>query len=533
MKDGSPNRAALPWRAIVSCLLVLLPAGCTGPLEYIRNGFKVGPNYKRSPAPVARDWIDADDVRIRRESPDLSHWWTVFNDPALNGLVVEAYRQNLTLREAGFRVLEARATLGIAIGSFFPQTQNMNGDYTRRGVSEAVANRVATPERWFSQWDYGFNLAWEIDFWGRFRRAIEAADASLDASVENYDDVLVTLLGDLGRSYVRLRTLEQQIAYLRTNVELQRIALGIAQARFKGGQATELDPDQAESILAQTEAMIPQLQAEHRIENDRTCTLLGIPPEELLKRIGEGAIPTAPVEVAVGIPAELLSRRPDVRRAERQAAAQCAEIGVAESALYPTISLVGTFGWSAQYLRDLFNDQAFRGAIAPSFTWNILNYGRLLNNVRFQDATFLQLVTAYQNTVIKAGAEVENGLARFLYGQLRARYQAQSVQAALKAVQVAIAQYKGGLTDFNRVALLEQDLVTQQITLAAARGEIARGLVDTYEALGGGWQIRCAPGPPPDPAAPPAPAGTAPAPAPLEQLPLPKPLPAADDKVAK
>ncbi len=531
MEDRSPTRAAQarwsrPRRLAAIGFLALLPAGCTGPLEYIHNGFKVGPNYKRSPAPVARDWIDADDVRIRRDSPDLSHWWTAFNDPALTALVAEAYRQNLTLREAGFRVLEARAQLGIAIGNFFPQTQNMQGDYTRKGVSVTVANRVATPQRWFSQWDYGYNLAWELDFWGRFRRAIEAAEDSLDASVENYDDVLVVLLGELARSYVRLRTLEQQIAYVRTNVELQKIALGIAQARFKGGQATELDPDQAESILAQTEALIPQFEAEHRVENDLMCTLLGIAPEELLKRIGQAPIPTVPVEVAVGIPAELLSRRPDVRRAERQAAAQCAEIGVAESALYPAISLVGTFGWSAQHLRDLFNDQSFRGTIGPAFTWNILNYGRLLNNVRYQDAAFLALVTAYQNTVVKAGAEVENGLARFLYGQLRARAQAESVAAAERAVKVAIAQYKGGLTDFNRVALLEEDLVRQQITLAEARGEIARGLADTYQALGGGWQIRCAPGSVVGPGVPPAPAANPTPAAPAEQLPLPRPLPA-------
>jgi NodT family efflux transporter outer membrane factor (OMF) lipoprotein len=497
--------------------------GCTSPLEYVRNGFKVGPNYKRSPAPVANDWIEASDPRVRMESPDLSHWWAVFNDPTLTRLVTTAYRQNLTLREAGFRILQARAELGIAVGNFFPQTQNMQGDYTRKGVSVAVANRIATPQRWFSQWDYGFNVAWELDFWGLFRRAIESADDALDASVEDYDYVLVTLLGDVARNYVRLRTLEQQIAYVRTNVELQKITLDIARARFKGGQATELDVDQAESILDQTQALIPFLQVEHRLVNDQLCILLSIAPEELLQTIGEGPIPTAPVEAVVGIPAELLVRRPDVRQAERLAAAQCAQIGVAEAALYPHLSLVGTFGWSAQHLRDLFNDQAFRGTIGPSFTWNIFQYGRLLNNVRFQDAKFLELVTAYQQKVVQAGAEVENGLGRFLYSQLRARHQAGSVAAAEKAVKVALAQYKGGLIDFNRVSLLEQNLVQQQNTLAESRGEIARGLVDTYHALGGGWQIRCAPGEVTGPAAPAAPATPT---SPLEALPAPKPLPA-------
>src|SRR5262245_48807373 len=186
-----------PRRWVLQGTLALSLCGCTRLNDYVPHHRKVGPAYKRPPAPVAPLWIDADDVRVRSREADDSHWWTVFNDAALNDLVQSAYQQNLTLREAGYRVLEARAQLGIAIGDFFPQTQVMNGDFTRRGVSVNVANRIATPQRWFSQWDYGFGLAWELDFWGRFRRAIEAADASLNASVEEYDDVLVTLIGDV------------------------------------------------------------------------------------------------------------------------------------------------------------------------------------------------------------------------------------------------------------------------------------------------------------------------------------------------
>src|SRR5262249_23835320 len=207
----NPGSAVLCLGLLFAMLASL--AGCTTLGEYVHNGFKVGPNYKRPPAPVAERWIDADDKRVRSEEGDDSHWWTLLNDPILNDLVQTAYRQNLTLREAGFRVLEARAQLGIAIGTFFPQTQVMNGDYHGKGVSINVANRVATPQRWFSQWDYGFALGWELDFWGRLRRAIEAAEDSLDASVEGYDDVLVTLIGDVASAYVQIRTLQQQIAY--------------------------------------------------------------------------------------------------------------------------------------------------------------------------------------------------------------------------------------------------------------------------------------------------------------------------------
>src|SRR5262249_41433340 len=198
--------------------LVLLTAsvcGCTSFQDYLRNGFKVGPNYGRPPVPVAGQWIDAADVRVRKESPDLAHWWSVFNDPVLNSLIDSAYRQNITLREAGFRVLQARATLAIAIGGLFPQQQDVFGAYTRHVVSKKTANSSFLSQRFFSQWDTGFNLAWEIDFWGRFRRAVESADASLDASVENFDDVLVTLLGDVADAYVQIRTFQAQIELAR------------------------------------------------------------------------------------------------------------------------------------------------------------------------------------------------------------------------------------------------------------------------------------------------------------------------------
>jgi NodT family efflux transporter outer membrane factor (OMF) lipoprotein len=478
--------------ALFAAAVLSLP-GCTTLSEYIHNGFKVGPNYGRPPAPVAQHWIDANDKRVRSEAEDDSHWWTVFNDPVLNDLVRVGYAQNLTLREAGFRVLQARATLGIAVGELFPQDQFMTGDYTRRGVSENVANRIATPQRWFSTWNYGFGLAWELDFWGRFRRAIEAADDSLDASVEDYDDVLVTLIGDVAANYVRYRTLEQQLAFARENVKLQTDILNIATARFKGGQTSKLDVNQAQSNLSSTQTLIPQLEISIRETNDKLCILLGIPAEDLRNRLGQAPIPTAPPSVAVGIPADLLRRRPDVRRAEREAAAQCARIGVAEADFYPQISLNATFGWSAKEFKDWFAHGSFRGSVGPAFNWEILNYCRILNNVRVQDAHFQELVSHYQQTALRANAEVEDGLARFLKAQEEVRFAAESVTAQETSVKEAVTQYNNGLTDFNRVAVIEDQLVTRQNQLAQAQGDIALGLIQVYRALGGGWQIRCAP----------------------------------------
>src|SRR6185369_17070948 len=186
-------------------------------------------------APVANDWIDSASSHVQPATADISQWWSAFNDPVLTSLVETSARQNLSLREAGFRVLQARAQLGFARGNMFPQTQTMNGDYYRESISRNAANRSFVGTRYFDQWDYGFNLAWELDFWGRFRRTIESADDNLDASVENYDDVLVTLLGDVASNYVTIRTLEERIKLARANVDLQRRTLEIAEARFRGG----------------------------------------------------------------------------------------------------------------------------------------------------------------------------------------------------------------------------------------------------------------------------------------------------------
>jgi|HubBroStandDraft_6_1064221.scaffolds.fasta_scaffold61919_2 NodT family efflux transporter outer membrane factor (OMF) lipoprotein len=500
-KQGPRAKRSPSARYLKSGIIAaVLTVGCTGPREYVHNGFKVGPNYCKPPAAVAETWIDANDHRVRQETADISRWWLVFNDPVLNGLIQDAYGQNLTLREAGFRVLQARAQLAIAIGNFFPQSQFASGSFTQNTLSTKTANNllgigkelnVPGLQRNYPQWNYGFSLAWELDFWGRFRRAIESNEASLDASVADYDDVLVTLLGDVATNYIQYRTLEQQIDYSRFNVELQRQTLTIVEARFHAGTTSELDVRQSRSTLAQTEATIPELEISLRQTANRLCILMGIPSLDLQPRLGKAPIPTAPVDVAVGIPADLLSRRPDIRRAERTAAAQCAQIGVAEADFYPAISIDGTIGYAAEQFPQLFSQGAFQGTIGPSFQWKILNYGRILNNVRLQKAKFEELVTAYQQSVLNANQEAENGLVTFLRAQVRTRLQSDSVDEAQKAVALGLVQYKAGTVDFTRITQLEQNLVLQQNTLAQARGEIAEGLIQTYRALGGGWEIRC------------------------------------------
>lgn len=494
-RDGElmtrPDRRAQWSRRAFMASLAVTATGCsTSVKQYVNNGFKVGVNFGRPPTAAAEHWIDANDQRVRSEYGDDSHWWQVFNDPVLNNLVTTAYEQNLTLKQAGLRVLEARYQLGFAKGTLFPQQQDMVGGYSRRAVSLQNPNAFATPTRYFSIYSLGFNLAWELDFWGRFRRAIEAADDALDASIEAYDDVLVTLISDIASNYVKYRTSEQELVYIRTNVGIQQETYDIALARFNGGQATELDVDQAQSNLSQTRSEVANREINLRTASNQLCILLGIPTEDLSTLLGLGPIPTAPSEVALGVPADLVRRRPDVRQQERIAAAQCAEIGIAESDFYPAISILGSIGYSSRNFQDMFSQLAFNGAIGPQFQWKILNYNRIRNNVGFQNAKFEEFVAGYQNAVLNAHVEVENGLVKFLWQQQRAKDLAESVDAAEKAVKVAVTLYKAGATDFNRVALLQQNLVTQQILLALSQGEIAQGLIEVYKALGGGWQLR-------------------------------------------
>ncbi len=441
---------------------------------------------------MAEQWIDSADKRVRSDSDNLAGWWTVLNDPVLNQLMVSAYGQNLTLREAGYRVLAARAQLGIAVGAFFPQSQTATGAFDRFGIGD----------NFFSQWNFGFNLAWELDFWGRFRRAIQSAGANLDASVFDYDDVLVTLLGDTASNYVQLRTTQERIRLLQNIIKVQEEVLRFIEERLAAGKGvTELDRAQARSNLKQSVAQLKQLQIDYRTSQNQICILLGMPVTDLAEMLNtepSTSIPTAPDFVVVGIPADLLRRRPDVRRAERLAAAQAEQIGIAESAWYPAVTISGTLGWQAATFSDLFAPQALNSVVGPSFQWNLLNYGRILNNVRLQDAQFQQLVVAYQNTVLHADLEVENGIITFLQAQDRAKNLQESVDEAWIALEVIVAQYEAGLAgvDFNRYALILQTLVNQQDLWAQSRGQIGQGLVQVYRALGGGWQIRLYP--PPD-----------------------------------
>lgn len=484
-------------RAIAGVLLsavVMLSSGCGYMGNWLRNGFKVGPDYARPAAPIAEDWIDFNDPRVISDRYGVNDaiWWTTFNDPVLNELVQVSYQQNLPLRAAGLRVLEAQAQRAVAAGLLFPQFQQAFGQYQRIQLSRN-GNPVgvsALPARAFDFWSTGFNVGWEVDLWGKIRRNLESADAELDASVEGYDDVLVCLIADTAAAYIEMRAFDQRLAYARSNVTAQQGSLRLAEARFRNGAVSELDVTQAKSNLGQTEALIPTLEFGLRDANNRLCVLLGTPPRELLPQFGPGPIPSSGPDVVVGIPADLIRRRPDVREAERNVAAQSALIGVAVADLFPTFSISGSINYQATKFSRLFSSGSNAGFIAPGFNWNILNYGRIVNGIRAQDARFQQAAVNYQQTVLGANAEVENAIIGFLTAQEQVRALQYSVTATQRSVELSMTQYREGLIDFNRVFNLQSALVQQQDDLATAQASVALNLVRIYKTLGGGWQIR-------------------------------------------
>lgn len=494
---GSPPSLLGTW-GLLAILTVLVASGCSTSLrEWWAKGFKVGPDYCPPSAEVRESWIDSNEPGVKvNGNVDHAQWWTVFNDPTLNELVYTAYEENIPLKIAAWRIMEARYQLGVARGYLWPQEQQAMGAFSRNQMSKegfpmSKFSQIPGFKMSYDDWVAGFNLAWELDFWGRFRRMIESAEANVQAQEEDYNAALVLLQAEVASTYIQLRELDERLELARKNVALQKDTLAIAKARFEQGVVSQLDVHQAQAILSNTESMIPMLEAMRRVAENRLCTLLGQPPQDLDPVLGPaGKIPDVPPEVVVGIPADLLRRRPDVRRAERLAAAQCARIGVAEAEFYPHIAITGQLAYQAENFSDLFGGRAFTGMIGPGFRWNILNYGRIRNNVLMEDARFRQAILGYQEAVLRAAEEAEDMITAYLMEQRRLRALQQATEATAQASQLAVAQYQQGLIDFQRVIDSQRALVQQQDALAESRGKVALNLIGVYKALGGGWEMR-------------------------------------------
>ncbi len=473
--------------------VIFLATGCT----------MVGPDFVKPEAPVKKEWIEAGNAQIKTEASDYKNWWAVFNDPVLNNLVEAAYRQNLPLQISGLRIVQARAQLGVVVGNLYPQLQQGRGAAEYSKISENSPNTLNADDS-FWQYNVGFDAAWELDIWGKYRRAVESGVANLETAIASYDDVLVSLTAEVARTYVVVRTFEERLEIARQNVAIQKRSLEIAEVRFDAGAVTELDVTQARSLLRNTEASIPRFEAGIRQAKNALAILLGKLPGEIDDIIsGTRLIPKVPPEVVVDIPAELMRRRPDIQLVEYQIAAQTPLIGVSKAELFPAFQLFGSIGLASSNAKntksggpdgssfsDLFESDSLEFFGGPSFSWNLFNYGRIKNRVRTEDALLQQLIVNYQDTVLRAHREVEDSMVGFLRKQQEASYLLDSVKASQRSVDLSMLQYREGLVDYQRVLDTQRFLTDQQDSWTATRGEVILNLVALYKALGGGWQIR-------------------------------------------
>lgn len=455
----------------------------------------VGPDFKRPEVPVAPQWRAKDDPRIATQAAADTSWWKSFNDDTLNQLVDLSYQQNLSLQQAGLKIVEARAQLGVATGKAFPQLQVAFASATAQGLTEYQAAGLNL-DRNFFDYQLGFDAVWEIDFWGKYRRGIQAEAASLLATVADYYTALVSLTAEVARTYATLRTYEVLAEQARTNVGVQEEGLRMAESRFRNGATSELDVTQATALLESTKASIPDLETGVQQSKNALATLLSKPTgsfDELLSSGGAKVIPRAPDKVAVSVPAEMLRRRPDIRGAELLAAAQCARIGVAKAELYPSFSLFGSIGLQANTTRsdtnNLLSGDSLVYSVGPRITWPFFNYGRLKNGVRVQDARLQQLLVGYQATVLKAQQEVEDALIGFINSQTTLGFEQTSVQAAQRSTELSLVQYREGAVDYQRVLDAQRSLLQEQNRLARAQSSVASNLIALYKALGGGWEL--------------------------------------------
>jgi NodT family efflux transporter outer membrane factor (OMF) lipoprotein len=559
-------------RVAVACLALaaLGLGGCALVSEYVDNGFKVGPNYAPPAVPLPPKWIDEDrDPRVAIGAPNLACWWDVFGDPTLTELIHRSYSSNLTLRAYALQIMSAEQQRRIAASELLPQSQTAALSYTHSQVSAtggaatgatgffgtgltppSSAPPVSTPNtpiagmldpgpgttstdvstggiataggtpvgagvgRFLNNWATSLNMSWELDFWGLYRRNLEAATASLDQSIFNSDEATVLILADVATMYVQIRTTQRRLELARRNVALQEPLVAQFEQRYRAGVANSLPGyAQLRSNLENTRALIPQLEITLREANNQLCNRLGIPMQDLATVLGDGTVsdPAHPerhevripqpisYSVVVGIPGDVLLQRPDVKAAEQQLKIQSAEIGISEAEMLPHVGVNGSIGLASSSFNRLFGPQSGTGSIGPSLSWNILNYGRLLANVRIQNLVYQQFVAQYQQSLLNANQDAENALTAYLRSIEQASHLRQSAASAAELTDYLVRQFRQGYLPpgapdtssfINQMFTAVNFQVQQQDAAAQAEGNIALNLILLYRAMGGGWQLR-------------------------------------------
>jgi NodT family efflux transporter outer membrane factor (OMF) lipoprotein len=487
------------FHPLSSILVVSVISGCT-----------VGPDYHAPSVPLP-DRFGAT-TRPVTEHVDFAHWWTTFNDPMLNSLIDRAAADNLDLKIAAARIREARAQRGVASAGLYPAVDT-SASYRRSRTSEnafafngsgepagstgansaggATGNTFGAftpPGATTDLFQAGFDASWEIDVFGGVRRDVEAADADISAQIENQRDTLVSLFAEVARNYLELRGFQQQIEIAARNVKIQQDAADVAQSKARLAGGSELDVARAQAQVATTSSQIPALEIQRDQAAHRLAVLIGREPRALIADLGPAQpIPPGPPEVPPGLPSDLLRRRPDIRRAERELAASSARIGVATADLYPKFSITAALGLQSEQFSHIADWRSRFWDIAPGVSWNLFDAGRIRSNISVQNQREQQALFRYQQNILTALEDVENALTAYAREQARRQLLQQSVDRSRRAVELANTLYQGGARDFLNVIDAQRALALAEDELVQSDRLIGTDLVALYKALGGGW----------------------------------------------
>ncbi len=457
-------------------------------MSWLASACTVGPDYVKPAAPKSDRWRQQIEGRLSSDAPDLARWWDAFGDPTLVALVESVERENRSLRAAMHRISAARATAAGVDAELFPRLgasgrlewfrnsgNGQLGQFPGAGPDDEELARI------------GLEASWEIDVFGRIRRASEAAAADLEATIEDWHDLLVVLRAEVALAYVDHRSLQERLAIARANAELQTRTLDLARGRFETGLAPELDVAQAQQNLASTEAVIPTLEQAVRATSNRIAVLLGVPPLAAERLVETAApVPALPQQLEVGVPAELLRRRPDLRAAERRVAADIARVGVATAELYPSFSLTGFLGYESLTFDETLTARSRTYTAGPSFRWRLFEFGRIRAEIDAREAIADASLADYEQAVLNAMAEVEDTLTGVVAEERRLRSLDAALDASRRAAELVRTLYLEGLTDFQNVLDAERTLRTVEDQQAVSRADLARLAIRLYRVLGGG-----------------------------------------------
>ena len=470
--------------AIILVAVLLFVSGCTvGPDFAMPSSSRISDHFVNNTA----NHVDGLFPEASNGEIPVGQWWQSFADPILNDLVSRAMHQSLSLQAAYERIVEARANFRLQTGQLLPNgIQESSYQYVKR--SPNARPFVGTNGDPFNLFTQGLSVTWELDLFGRIERTIQSAEASVELQEFDLEFIRQVLVADIASSYLRVRLLQQQIALTQESLSLQRQTVELIDNRTSAGSSTELDRAQTKSFLRRSEALLASLEQLLAVEFNRLSFLLGeAPNENIVHFVGVQPLPEIPMLPSAGIPANLLRRRPDVRRDERAAAAASARIGIAESDLYPTLSLLGDISLGATTPSDLFQTDSLAFSVGPSFSWNILHFGRIFSNVEIFESQFRQAILAYEQTVLLAVREVEDSLAQH-HGAFRQwNLFTAAIEEDERAVELSLKRYEVGKVNFQRVLDAQQQLLLDRQQQATQQAATIEQLIRAHKALGGDW----------------------------------------------